>query len=469
MEHPPKATRACEMARLIGAGTPGGKAEYRAFYLSEGASGLEEPGTFAILSMPRFSALFAPSGPLLKGDWLTAQRIRRIGTIFALLALLVVGADAWLHTSHGVTNADGEQLGRDFVNYWAGAHLAADGQAARAYNLHDFLDYERGQTAANAHVKWYSYPPPALVLSLPLASMPFVPALLFWLLSGIAICAALLARTLGWHLALLAAFATPASLVNALWGQNGQFSAALLGGGLLFLESKPWLAGLLFGMLCYKPHLAVLVPVALACGGYWRAFLAAGIAALAICGSAFLLGPDVWTAFLKSAPLNASILEVGDTMWHRMPTAFAAIRLAGGSVGAAYAAQLLSALVAVAITIKIWRSGATLPIKASAMIVATFMVTPYAWDYDQIALIFVAAWLAAEGIRDGFRPGEKIVLALNIAAPLIYSPLAAATHVQVGPLALWMLLGLIARRALDTGHQHDRHRQARPLPFGRIA
>jgi hypothetical protein len=207
----------------------------------------------------------------------------------------------------------------------------------------------------------------------------------------------------------------------------------------------------------------------LACGGYWRAFLAAGIASLAICGGAFLLGPDVWTAFLKNAPLNASILEVGDTMWHRMPTAFAAIRLAGGSIGGAYAAQLVSALVALVMVIKVWRSGATLAVKASVTIVATFMVTPYAWDYDQIALIFVAAWLAAEGIRDGFRPGEKIVLALNIAAPLIYSPLAAATHVQVGPLALWMLLGLIARRALDTGPQHDRNRQARPLPSGRIA
>ena len=371
----------------------------------------------------------------------------------------------------GSPTRDGEQLGRDFVNYWAGAHLAADGQASRVYDLHGFLDFERSQTAANAHVKWYSYPPPALVLSLPLAMLPFVPALLFWLLSGVAICAALLARSLGWRLAWLAAFATPASLVNALWGQNGQFSAALLGGGLLFLESKPWLAGLLFGMLCYKPHLAVLVPVALACGGYWRALLAAGIAAFAICGSAFLLGPDVWTAFFKNAPLNASILEVGDTMWHRMPTAFAAVRLAGGSIGAAYLAQLLSALVAVAITIKVWRSHASLPIKASAMIVATFMVTPYAWDYDQIALVFAAAWLAAEGIRHGFQPGEKIVLALNIAAPLIYSPLAEATHVQIGPLALWLLLGLIARRALDSRHQlQDRlTKDGQDIPFGRIA
>jgi hypothetical protein len=267
-------------------------------------------------------------------------------------------------------------------------------------------------------------------------------------------------------MAWLAALATPASLVNALWGQNGQFSAALLCGGFVFLQSRPWLAGLLFGMLSYKPHLAVLVPVALACGGYWRAFLAGAIAALAICGGAFLLGPDVWTAFLKTAPLNARILEVGDTMWHRMPTAFAAIRLAGGSIGLAYAAQLLSALIAIAITIKVWRSKACLPVKASALIVATFMVTPYAWDYDQIALVFVAAWLAGEGIRHGFHAGEKILLAFSIAAPLIYSPLAEATHVQIGPLALWLLLAVIARRALDGRRQPRLSDGEQHIPLG---
>ena len=403
--------------------------------------------------MSWFLAVFTPSVLFFRGDWLTAERIRRIGAIFALLALIVVGRDIWLHTSQGLTDADGQQLGRDFVNYWAGAQLAADGQAARVYDIDGFLAYQRSQTAPNAHFKWYSYPPTTLVLSLPLAALDFAPALAFWLLSGIAVCAVLLARTLDWRMALLAAFATPASLVNALWGQNGQFTAALFCGGLLFLEHQPWLAGLLFGMLCFKPHLAILIPVALAAGGRWRAFATAGLTALAICGSAFLLGPGIWTDFLKNAPINARLLEIGDSMWHRMPTAFATVRLAGGGISAAYAVQCVSALIAIAATIRIWRSNATEAVKGSALIVATFLVTPYAWDYDQIALIFVAAWLAAEGVRHGFQPGEKIALAFSIAAPLIYSPLAAASHVQIGPLALWILLGLIARRALKQGHQ----------------
>ena len=62
---------------------------------------------------------------------------------------------------------------------------------------------------------------------------------------------------------LLLALASPAVLINAVGGQNGTWTAALLGGGLSLLERRPYLAGGLFGMMIYKPHLALLLPVAL--------------------------------------------------------------------------------------------------------------------------------------------------------------------------------------------------------------
>jgi hypothetical protein len=134
-------------------------------------------------------------------------------------------------------------------------------------------------------------------------------------------------------------------------------------------------------------------------------------------------------------------------------TVFAAIRLAGGGVQAAYGLQAVCAVAAIGLTIRIWRSGATTPVKGVALVTATFLVTPYAWDYDLIALTFAAAWFAAEGTRTGFRPWEKIAVAGAVAMPLIFSPLAAASHIQIGPLMLWLLLLLTARRALKPGHQ----------------
>ena len=45
----------------------------------------------------------------------------------------------------------------------------------------------------------------------------------------------------------------------------------------LLIDTRPRLAGLLLGLLCYKPHLALLAPVALVAGGHWRTFAAAAL------------------------------------------------------------------------------------------------------------------------------------------------------------------------------------------------
>ena len=59
-------------------------------------------------------------------------------------------------------------------------------------------------------------------------------------------------------------------------GQTGFLTAALLTGGVLCLERREALAGILFGLLAYKPQFGLLIPLVLVAGGYWRAIAAAG-------------------------------------------------------------------------------------------------------------------------------------------------------------------------------------------------
>jgi len=49
--------------------------------------------------------------------------------------------------------------------------------------------------------------------------------------------------------------AAPAAMVNIYVGQNGFFTAALMIAGLLSLERRPVLAGILFGLRTIKPQL----------------------------------------------------------------------------------------------------------------------------------------------------------------------------------------------------------------------
>ena len=93
------------------------------------------------------------------------------------------------------------------------------------------------------------------VLFWPLAQLPYFVALAAWTFGLFAIFAAMTlsrversARPLLLLLLLLA----PATLINAVGGQNGFLTACLLVGGILLLDRRPVLAGILFGLLTYQ-------------------------------------------------------------------------------------------------------------------------------------------------------------------------------------------------------------------------
>ena len=80
---------------------------------------------------------------LRDGSWLTPRRMRNYACISAAVLLGVIVLDVRIHTRCGVVDDEGEQLGRDFVNYWSGAKLALQGKAAVAYDVDKYVAYQR--------------------------------------------------------------------------------------------------------------------------------------------------------------------------------------------------------------------------------------------------------------------------------------------------------------------------------------
>jgi arabinofuranan 3-O-arabinosyltransferase len=395
-------------------------------------------------------------GELRCARWLTRERALRWSRAFALLSLILVALHIVGRTSAGRTNQAGEHLGGDFINYWLGARLADKGQAALAYDFEKFDAAQRTLIGPLAEFKMYVYPPIAMVLSWPLAKLPFLAALFAWTVIGIGFCWWALSRVLGPSMAALASIGAPAAALNVMTGQNGFFTASLLGTGLMVLERRPAVAGIMFGLLIFKPHLGVLLPVALVAGGHWRAIIAAALTGVVLFGvSLALLGADVWAAFLHQAVLQRGVMEIGVWGWHRMPTVFVALRIAGAGVGVAYAVQILSSLAAAAIVAIVWRSGCASETRAATVVVATFLATPYAQDYDMVALIFAAFWLISQAREGGFLPWEKITVGMLVVLPLAAMPLAKWAGLQIGPVILWAMLILLARRALGFARWGD--------------
>ena len=168
----------------------------------------------------------------------------------------------------------GTAIGRDFLNTWMGGRSAlAEGPAAwfdfRVYN--DLLRVLIGITESY----FWSYPPHVLLFIWPFGLMPYLPAFVLWTLGGFALF--LYAAAAGGverkHMLFVAV--APAVAVNALIGQNGFFTAALLIGGLINLDRRPVLAGVLFGILTIKPQLGLVLPLVVMASGRWRTGAAA--------------------------------------------------------------------------------------------------------------------------------------------------------------------------------------------------
>ncbi|HVC55363.1 MAG TPA: glycosyltransferase family 87 protein [Stellaceae bacterium] len=380
--------------------------------------------------------------------WLTRERLLLTGCIFAAVSAYLLYWGVGYYTANGLIAASGEPLGQDFLNYFAGAQVAASGQAPLAYDHHWFLDYER-RLVGPVTPRFYAYPPILMLLTLPLAFLSYVPALVVWTLLGTALTVVLLGRLVGWQAAAVATVGAPAAFLNLLLANNGFFTGGLLGGGLMLLDRHPVIAGICFGCLSYKPHLAVLLPFALAAGRRWRTMLAAAITVAALAtASLIMFGTPTWSAFMHQMRFNRALLETDPQLWHWMLTVFSATRQFGGPILLAYAFQLASSGLALAAVVLVWRRPGATEVKAAALLVATLLATPYGQNYDAVIVIFAAAWLGREGTRTGFFPWERQAIVALLVFPIVTVPLALLANIPLAPVLLWFVLVLLVRRAL---------------------
>lgn len=382
--------------------------------------------------------------PLVRPDLVRAAALCWIAVAAVATAVSVVQ-----HLQHGLTNTAGEPLGADFINTWTGAALVWRGQAQTVYDWLAYHAFQEQIVGAPLDFYHYSYPPVLLLLA-PLGALPYLVALGVWTLCGwFAFYLAL--RNAFPHHVLLFALAAPAVLVNTLGGQNGTWSAALLAGGLWLLPRRPVAAGILFGLLIYKPQLGLLLPIALLAGREGRAFGAAAATAIVlVLASGLLFGFELWPSYLRNVEtLRGTILEDGTGVWHRMVSVFVFARRIGFDVSGAYAMQLIVAVpVAIGVAIAWWRNWPA-DLRNALTVVGTCLVTPYLQDYDLVMAVFAAAALLA--VMTPHTQMLAIVGAgLLLVAPLLAAPVGLATGLSIGAVMLapvFPIIWMMKRRA----------------------
>jgi hypothetical protein len=209
-------------------------------------------------------------------------------------------------------------------------------------------------------------------------------------------------------------------------------------------------AGVLFGLQAYKPHLALMIPVALLAGRQWRAIAAAAatVCVLALASLA-LAGWDGWRAFLDLTPLLRKVtLEDADAVWHRNVSVFMAASRLGLGLSAAYATQIAAALIAAALIAHAWFKDAPAPARNAAVMIGVLLATPYLQDYDLVLGAFIVVWLTSA--ESTTKQSMQIASALILLLPLLASPLAKLTGFALGPLFVIPALIVTTRTVFAT-------------------
>ncbi|WP_315812555.1 glycosyltransferase family 87 protein [Bradyrhizobium sp. SZCCHNR2028] len=379
------------------------------------------------------------------------HRTRNRRTLLVLLIALVLYNGAYL-VSWWLSSP--QPAFGDFFGLWSFGKFAALFGA----DVYDPIALARYQQTLDPALSGggfpYPYPPTFLLALIPLGMLALPAAYVCWIsvtfaLYGLA--------TLGrdWRsLSGLALLAAPTTLINAITGQNGFLSAALLIAGLRLLASHPIIAGALLGLLAYKPQFVLLMPVVLLASRNWRAILSA-IATTVIVAvvTSAALDPWIWLEWIVTFPSYQAQLQANQvSLDHMMPTVIAGLHALGAPPPIGYLVQLLLSCSIVVMVWDAWRRGMTE--QAIALVaVGSVIATPYAMIYDMpmVAAGIAIHWKARSDAGEPIPPleiGLVIALGACLLAMIVHSvPLAAAILLVLLALSIAGVFDRSSRRA----------------------
>lgn len=381
--------------------------------------------------------------------WLTPERLAVYPRLFVLVYAILIGFG--LLQSQGGVMPGGKPIGYDFIAFWSASWLALAGTPLDAYSTALVAALQAQTLPGLSSTAEWIYPPLFLLMVLPLALLPYLPSYLLFMASTLAAYGAVLRTSAPAGLGLIWLFAFPGIVINALQGQNGFLTATLIGVGLHVLPTRPMLAGVAFGLLTVKPHLGLLLPLALIATRQWRALAAAAITTLMLVAlSIGAFGIEAWMAFLEQLPKVAARVGSDPELYRKAPTLFVMARSAGLPVPLAHGLHATVAVLVVWLAIGVWRRGSEPAIRNATLTLGSLLMSPYLLDYDLAWLALPMVGLTASAQAGGWRRGDPQWLMLAWLMPLLPSLTYGLTGVQLAPLGLLGLFLWLVRRSRET-------------------
>ena len=376
--------------------------------------------------------------------------LKRHWPLFVLAALF--GVYGWAMVVATGSGHDGiigprfNALGVDWVIFLSAARAFFTGDLPHIYNQAWITEATNSQFADWLSVPLphplFPYPPLYLLLVLPFAKLPVGWSLLLSQLAQFAALAWALKKLVpgrAYLFFLIGAFLCPAASNNVVAGSNAVLVTALIVGGFSLLDARPLFAGILLGIVIFKPQYFPLLALALIATDQKPALIgmAAGVTVLFLL-SAILFGPSLWLDWINVYLHPQQVAGVNATDWgHSWDDSISTcISLLGAPHWMATAAQMLAGIIALAVTWRAFRIRH--PLRLAILLCAALLASPHVSNYD-LLFMGVAALIYVGTLPEKSRPLALLLPAVAWAGS-IYNP---PRLTQAGLITPLVLLGLI--------------------------
>jgi hypothetical protein len=397
-----------------------------------------------------------------------ARRAKAAGLIAVALLAVIAAVAYGPHLelfAYGMLREEWLSLAadREFANYWLAGQMVTAREPHNLFNPQIYSARLQDSFGEGMSPHNWGYPPHFLLFVWPLGLMYYKQALIAFF--GVTF--ALLVFAVWLFRRTYAPRSGIAIVVMALLGyglvtvdakQNGFLLGAAMLLGLAWMKERPAAAGLAFAVLTVKPQVALLLPLLLVFDRNWRTIgWTVAFTVLLVALSVVLFGVDSWSGYLTQSLTyqRQSVLnDWSEVFFNMMPTVFASMRTLGLSTQAAYWVQWPVSIAAAALVAWLLRKEPDPLRRIFVVLCGTFLVSPFACNYDMGALAVVAALLV--GSQSFAMRGALVTVAVVAGLSGAVMNLARA-QVPVAPL---VLLAALLALVLETRRLSVRQRDA---------
>lgn len=369
-------------------------------------------------------------------------------------------------------------LGGDFLQEWVGGWIVSRGEQARLYDLEyvQTVQHDPAIVGFQWPEKDYFpmvYPPYYYLLISPLSFLGYPVAMKLWaVLSGLAL-------TLSGYLihrfyppcrrlfgpCFVGAMLFVPLLVCLNMGQKSTFLVLILTCSFLLLyHRRPFAAGLVFGLIAFKPHLGLVIGLTMLMKRQWR-FAGGALSVVALLvGGSFAVNPELWGDYLDVVSGMGEYVQTGGYQLSDAHSLWGGIQLLLPGVSSSMIKWLAitAALGVVGLLWSVMRGPIQVdsPIFArqfSAMIFATVVLSPHFYAYDLAILLVPMILIVTSYPLGGWRQravdrnlGCVLLGMFGLAG--LFSKIAGVTRIQPSIILIVAAIVLIGMTVNSPGN-----------------